>query len=355
MHVFITGNMGYIGPTVAKVLSSDHAGITLTGYDTGFFAQCLTAAARFPESRLDRQVYGDVRDVDPDLLDGVDAVVALAAISNDPMGNTFEKVTNDVNYEATLALARKAKSRGVGHFVFASSCSIYGLAEGGPRKEDDDVNPLTAYARSKVATERALIELADDRFTVTCLRFATACGWSERLRLDLVLNDFVAGALTTGRIHILSDGTPWRPLIVVDDMARAISWAVKRDAADGGDFLAVNTGSNVWNYQVRDLAKAVAEVVPGTEVVIDEQGQPDKRSYRVNFDLFEQLAPDHQPQVNLHAAIEALHEGMQRMSFADANYRDSALIRLKVLSGHIDSGRLDSNLAWSDDRQEGAR
>jgi len=348
MHVLVTGNTGYVGPAVAGTLREDYAGLSITGYDTGFFAHCLTGAQRLPEARLDRQVFGDVRELDPALLDGVEAVVALAAVSNDPMGDRYQQVTEAVNRDATMNLARAAKARGAKRFVFASSCSIYGLAEGGPRRESDALNPLTAYARSKVDTERELATLADESFTVTCLRFATACGWSERLRLDLVLNDFVAGALATGRIHILSDGSPWRPLIVIDDMARAVSWAVTRDAGNGGHFLAVNTGANRWNYQVRDLAKAVGEVVPDVQIDIDASAQPDKRSYRVDFGLFERLAPAHQPRVELAQAIEILRDGLQGMSFADPNYRDSSLIRMNVLGEHVRTGRLDEKLRWVD-------
>src|SRR5581483_1059581 len=180
-----------------------------------------------------------------------------AALSNDPMGNRYEEVTLEINYRASVELARRAKRAGVRSFAFASSCSVYGTADSGPRNEKSEVNPLTAYARSKVMTEADLERLADDSFTVTALRFATACGMSDRLRLDLVLNDFVAGAVASGKITILSDGTPWRPLINVEDMARAFEWAVGRPSTNGGSFVVVNTGSNRWNYQVRDLAEAV--------------------------------------------------------------------------------------------------
>ena len=214
--------------------------------------------------------FGDIRDFPPDLLDGVDAVVHLAAISNDPMGKEFEAVTEAINEKASIALAQMAQERGVGTFVFASSCSIYGAAEGSPRRETDPLNPLTAYARSKVAMENALRSSNAGRMTVTCLRFATACGMSDRLRLDLVLNDFVASALATGEITVLSDGTPWRPLIDVADMARAIEWAIGRSSEHGGRFLVVNAGSQAGNYQVRDLA----EVVSGRIARHQSQHQP---------------------------------------------------------------------------------
>jgi nucleoside-diphosphate-sugar epimerase len=280
----------------------------------------------------------------------VDAVVHLAAISNDPMGNSFEKVTKDINDESSAHLARLAKQAGVARFVFASSCSMYGFAEGGPRKEDDALNPLTAYARSKVATEKTLHELATKDFVVTSLRFATACGMSERLRLDLVLNDFVAGAVAAQQITILSDGTPWRPLIHIEDMARAIEWAVGRELSNGGAFLAVNTGSNEWNYQVKDLAYAVAKVIPDVSVSINKNAQPDKRSYQVDFSLFRKLAPRHQPKVDLVGAIQGLKAGLERMRFADGNFRNSQFMRLKVLTQLREIGALDEQLRWSQRR-----
>ena len=205
-----------------------------------------------------------MRDLPTELLQGVDAIVHLAAICNDPMGSAYEEVTLDVNYQAGIGLAQRAKEAGVRAFVFASSCSMYGAGGEGAKTETSTLNPLTAYARSKVLSEQELAPLADENFCITCLRFATACGWSDRLRLDLVVNDFVAGAVAAGEINILSDGTPWRPLIHVQDMARAIEWAISREADNGGDFLAVNAGSDQWNYQVHDLADAVAAAIPGT-------------------------------------------------------------------------------------------
>jgi nucleoside-diphosphate-sugar epimerase len=347
VKILITGNMGYIGPCVVDQLRRSRHGSTLIGYDTGFFAHCLTGAPALPETRIAQQYFGDMRDLEPGVLDGVDAVVHLAAISNDPMGNTFEKVTHDINSESSVRLAERAKAAGVTRFVFASSCSMYGFAKGGPRKEDDALNPLTAYARSKVAMERALRNLADGKFVVTSLRFATACGMSERLRLDLVLNDFVAGAVAAKQITILSDGTPWRPLIHVEDMARAIDWAVGREPSNGGNYVAVNTGSNEWNYQVRDLAYAVQKVIPGVGVSINKDAAPDKRSYQVDFSLFRKLAPNHQPKVELLGAICGLKDGLEAMGFADGNFRNSQFMRLKVLTQFRERGILNDQLRWS--------
>lgn len=346
MKVLITGNMGYIGPTVVRHLRGAYPGVEIHGLDMGYFAHCLTNVQFLPECLVDHQHIGDVRRVSERFLEGFDAVVHLAAISNDPMGNTYEAVTLAVNQHASVDIARKAKQAGVKHFVFASSCSVYGAAEGGPRNEEAPLNPLTAYARSKIGTEQELRGLASDHFVITCLRFATACGMSERLRLDLVLNDFVAGAVTEKRITILSDGTPWRPLIHVKDMARAMDWAVTRAASNGGTFLTVNAGSNAWNYQVKQLAEAVADAIPGVQIFINKDAPPDKRSYQVDFAKFRALAPNHQPQVSLQEAVAGLVEGLQGMGFTDVNFRESHLIRLKVLAGHRADGRLSDNLEW---------
>jgi nucleoside-diphosphate-sugar epimerase len=346
MKILITGNMGYVGPAVYRQFRESRPDAMLTGFDMGYFGNCVTSPGALPECLLDVQYFGDMRSFPAHILEGVDAIVHLAGISNDPMGNKFEKVTLDINHLASIELARKAKVSGVKAFIFASSCSMYGSADDWPKKEGDPLNPLTAYAKSKVYTERDLQPLAGDGFKVTCLRFSTACGMSDRLRLDLVLNDFVAGAFTSKRITILSDGTPWRPLINVKDMARAIDWAIDRDPAAGGAFLAVNVGSDGWNYQVKDLAQAVAEVIPGVDISINKNAQPDKRSYRVNFELFKKLAPKHLPIVDLRATIQELWDGLKALRFKDADFRNSHYMRLKVLDSLRDQGALDENLCW---------
>lgn len=338
--------MGYVGPGVVSLLRKKYPKAELIGFDIGYFAHSLTNVQFQPEILLDKQIFGDVRDFPYELLKSVDAVIYLAAISNDPMSAIYEEMTMDINYRSCIRVAKQARELGVKSFVFASSCSIYGLADQFPKKEEDALNPLTAYARSKVAAEKDLKPLANDDFTVTCLRFATACGMSNRLRLDLVLNDFVAGAIISKEINILSDGTPWRPLINTMDMALAIEWAVMRESSNGGEFLAVNTGTSSWNYQVKDLAQAVSEIVPGCKVTINKNAQPDKRSYRVNFDLFKSLAPNHQPKYDLKATIKDLYESITEMGLTDPNFRDSKFIRLKVLAGLQKNGFLNNNLEW---------
>lgn len=347
MRVLITGNLGYVGPMVVRHLRRAMPAATLIGYDAGYFAHCLTAAADLPETRLDVQHFGDVRTLPAELLSGVDAIVHLAAVSNDPIGAKFETVTHEINQLASVRLAAMARDAGVKSFVFASSCSIYGAAgDGRARTENDEPKPLTAYARSKVGTEQALRQMPLGDMTVTCLRFATACGMSDRLRLDLVLNDFVACAVAARNITILSDGSPWRPLIDVADMARAIEWALVRETGNGGAMLSVNVGSGVWNYQVKELAQAVSETVPGTTMRINTEAPPDKRSYRVDFSLFEKLAPNHQPQIMLPQSVARLKHGLESMGFADGDFRNSSMMRLKSLEQHMANGTLGPDLQW---------
>src|ERR1700761_4952033 len=346
MRILITGNMGYVGPVLAKYLRDRLPDAELIGFDTAYFGHSLTGAGLLPEAMLNRQVFGDIRELPGELLDGVDAVVHLSAISNDPMGNKFEAVTGEINRDATVRIARLAAERGGWNVVFASSCSMYGYAEGGARKESDPTNPLTAYARSKIGSEKAMADLDRKNMLITSLRFATACGMSDRLRLDLVLNDFVACAITSGEITVLSDGTPWRPLIDVEDMARAIFWAIRRNRQNGGEFLAVNAGRDESNYQVRDLAEAVARHVAGTTVSINTNAPPDKRSYRVDFSLFRSLAPDSIPQVSLDQSITRLREGLVGMGFVDKDFRASPYMRLKTLERQMAAGRLGTDLRW---------
>ena len=347
MKILIAGNMGYIGPSVTNQLRNTFPEAELIGFDIGYFAHCLTHVSFLPEVKLNRQVFGDIRKFPEKLLKGVDAVIDLAAISNDPMGNKYEEITLDINYRSAVKLARMAKEAGVKSFIYASSCSMYGAADQYPKTENDELNPLTAYAKSKVYAEEELEPLADNDFKVTCLRFATACGFSNRLRLDLVLNDFVAGALISKEISILSDGTPWRPMINTRDMARAIEWGIVRDISQGGNFLAINAGSNEWNNQVKPLADSIVKIIPGVKIHVNPDAPPDKRSYRVNFSLFKNLAPDHQPVNDLEITIRQLIDGLTGMKFNDPDFRESIYIRLKTLNRLQSEQYLNGNLEWT--------
>ncbi|PZU60526.1 MAG: NAD-dependent epimerase [Sphingobium sp.] len=340
MRILITGNMGYIGPVLAKHLRNRFPDAYLVGVDRGWFASCLSDPSILPEITLDEQWFRDVRDLTAEDMKGFDAVVALAAISNDAMGKRFELVTDEINCKAVLSTAEAASKAGVKNFVFASSCSVYGAAaDGSARSETSSIAPQTAYAHSKIDTEVGLAKIDTD-MTITSFRFATACGASPRLRLDLVLNDFVAGAVTSGKVDVLSDGTPWRPLIHVRDMSRCIEWGIIRKPENGGRNLVVNAGSHRWNVQVRDLAEAVGAAISGSTVTIATDAPADKRSYRVDFSLFESLAPDHQPLETLDGTIAELRDNFVKSGFSDANFRQSNFIRLKILNGLCDEGVL---------------
>lgn len=347
MKILVTGNEGYVGPLVGRHLKRRIPDTHLVGYDTSYFALSTTNAPIIPERVYNQQFYGDIRDFEYDLLRGVDVVVHLAAISNDPMGNKYESATTHVNTASSIRLAEMSSAAGVKHFVFASSCSVYGLADGPARKETDALNPQTTYAKSKIDVENSLKQIHLGKMKTSVLRFATACGMSDRLRLDLVLNDFVACAMASRKISVLSDGTPWRPLIDVRDMARAIEWAVTRENENGGQHVTVNVGSNERNYQVSELALAVTRAIPGSTVEINQNALPDTRSYKVDFELFRRLAPGHQPIITLMDSINGMRDGLTEMGFSDPKFRCSAYMRLRMLELHIEAGRLNSNLMWN--------
>jgi nucleoside-diphosphate-sugar epimerase len=346
MNILITGNLGYVGSALVRYLNKTRPNYILTGFDTGYFSHALTGVNFSPEVFLHKQYYGDVRNFNVEYLENIDAIVHLAAISNDPMGNEFEKVTFDINHRASVDIAKMAHDKGVKNFVFASSCSMYGQSEGGAKKESDALNPLTAYAKSKIAVERDVSEIGFTDMLFTSLRFSTACGMSDRLRLDLVLNDFVACASSIGEISILSDGSPWRPLIDVEDMARSILWALERKKSAGGIFLAVNAGRDENNYQVKDLAASVMKDIKNTTIKINHDALPDKRSYKVDFSLYKSLANDYLPQIKLSQSIKNLAHGLQCMNFSDVNFRSSLFMRLNMLKNHINNGRLNADLFW---------
>jgi nucleoside-diphosphate-sugar epimerase len=344
MKILITGNQGYIGPIVSEHLKK--IGATIIGLDTGYFDNCSNSMSISPDHFVDKQINKDVRNLTKEDFIDIDHVVYLSAISNDPMGLEFEKITNEINNICAINCAKLAKDVGVKSFVFASSCSVYGAAgDGKIRDEDSPLNPVTAYANSKIEAEKNLRPLADDTFKITCLRFSTACGFSSRLRLDLVLNDFVFSAITTGEIKIMSDGTPWRPLIHVKDMARAIEWAVIRNS-DCGNFIALNVGDEKWNYQIKDLANVISKLIPGTQVSINKDAAPDKRSYKVSFKLLENLAPNHKPIITLEEAILELSNGIKECLESGNNLTKNKTIRLVTLRELLSKKIVSSDLVW---------
>ena len=346
-RILIVGNLGYVGPVVARHFRETMPDAELIGFDAGYFSARLLDTARPPDVDLDRQYFGDIRAFDPTILDGVDAVIQLAALSNDPLGKFFEALTPNINFGGVQTVAEAAKAHGVRRFVFASSCSVYGAGGDAPKMEHDSLAPQTAYARSKIDAENMLARLASPSFLVTNLRFATAGGFSPRLRLDLVLNDFVAAALVTERIEILSNGRPLRPLIHVEDMARAMRWGIERSLDNAGPLVTVNTGADANNFMIADLADAVANELGDVSVSVNHAAPEDQRSYRVDFSTFARLAPDHQPRFGLTEMVNDLAENLRRLGFADPDFRRGGLIRLNALKMLVDEGVLTPDLRWT--------
>lgn len=337
MKILIVGGTGYLGPVIADRIFSLLKPEKLDAIDADWFTAAALAEYRTPFTKIDKQ---DKRLISEDVLKHYDVVVDLAAVSNDPMGADFENVTAEINYKAAVNLAKTAKKAGVKRFIFASSCSIYGAAGDERRSEEAEKNPLTAYAKSKWQAEVDLEPLADEHFSIIALRFATACGWSPTFRADLVLNDFVATALTQKNIVVLSDGTPWRPLIHVRDIGRAVAWAAQTQQEG---FSAYNVGSNMWTLTIRDLAAKVAEIL---KVPYDITGQSgaDKRSYCVSFDKFESVAKGWLPLEQVDSAVAEMREQLTLHQNKLHDFRNGSLIRLNMLRAKIKNGELDASL-----------
>jgi nucleoside-diphosphate-sugar epimerase len=322
MNVFVTGHRGYIGVHLVDVLQ--RAGHTVTGCDSGLFDGCEWEPFATPE----RELRKDVRELELEDLRGHDCVMHLAAISNDPMGDVDPEVTLSVNRDASVRLAELAKEAGVPRWLFAGSCSVYGQATDHDVVESDPLNPLTAYARSKIDVEEAVRPLADASFTPVFLRNATAYGHSPMLRIDLVVNNLLACAVALGEIRIMSDGTPWRPLIHCRDIARAFL-ALAAAEVDGG--IAVNVGANEENYQVRDVAELVQELVPDADIQFTGEAGNDPRSYRVDFGLLRQIVPGFRLEYTLRSGMEELHAKLVEHDFSRADWEGDRFVRLRRL------------------------
>ena len=347
MRVLLTGHLGYIGAVAVSMLKS--AGYVVVGLDTNLYDNCNFGAG--PDAI--REIRADIRDVTRDDLEGFDAVVHLAALSNDPLGNLDSQLTYDINYHASVRLAELAKEAGAQRFVFASSCSTYGAAGDDFLDEDASLNPVTPYGESKVFVERDVRKLADDNFSPTFMRNATAYGVSPRLRLDIVLNDLVASAFTTGRILIKSDGTPWRPIVHIRDIIGAMVAAleVPRERVHNQTF---NVGRTEENYRIRELAEIVAQTVPGCNVEYAPGGGPDKRCYRVTCEKISRLLPEFRPQWTARKGAQELYDAYRAANLTREEVESGRYTRLKAIDRLMKTEALDPTLHWALDRQVAA-
>ena len=346
MRVLITGHEGYIGTITVRVFKQ--AGHFVCGLDTGYFRDCLVGEI---DVLPDAEIVKDVRHVTAQDLRGFDCIVHLAALSNDPMGELAPELTMQINHTATVRIAQLAKASGVQRFIFASSCSLYGAASTDePLTEEASLNPVSAYAVSKVKSELALSELADGSFTPVYLRNATAFGVSPRLRFDLVLNNLMAWAKTTGRIRVTSDGTPWRPLVHIEDIAAAALCAAeaRRDAVHNQAF---NIGRNDANFRIVEIAQAVARQVPQTVVEITSETAGDPRSYRVNFDKARRCLPGFSPAWTIERGCRELSEWFDSRNESIDSFQSRRCVRLKQLKHLISEGELTGSLLWRQPEQ----
>ena len=340
MKVLVTGHRGYIGSVlIPLLLEHDHE---VTGLDSDLFRACTFEGelATIPE------MIGDVRDVEAENVKGFDAIIHLAGLSNDPLGDYNPGLTEDINHLASARLARLAKEAGVSRFLFASSCSNYGGGGQDFLDENARFNPVTPYGVSKVEVERDVGSMADDNFSPTFLRASTAYGMSPRIRFDLVVNNLTAWAFTTGEVYLKSDGSPWRPLVHVEDICRAYISILEADRSLVHD-QAFNIGTTSENYQIREVAEIVHDVVPNCKIGFAEGAEPDLRCYRVDCNLLSRTIHGFKPQWTVRRGVEQLLEAYQRIGLTLDDFEGPRFKRIAHIKQLLDEGRLDNTLRWT--------
>jgi nucleoside-diphosphate-sugar epimerase len=339
MKVLVTGHKGYIGTAMVPLLLK--AGHTVLGLDSDLYRNSTygPAPVQVPE------IIKDIRDVEADDIRGVDAIIHLAGLSNDMLGDLDADLTYDINHKASVRLASMAKDCGIDRFIFASSCSNYGAAGDELKDEGASLNPVTAYAKSKVLVERDVALLADEHFCPVFMRNATAYGVSPRIRFDIVLNNLTAWAYTTGQILMKSDGTPWRPMVHIGDISQAAIGilAAPRELVHNQAF---NIGMNSENYQMRDLAKIVGETVPDCAIAFADGAEPDKRNYRVDFGKYTAAFPDHKLHWNARLGAKEIYDSYKRVGLQRDEYEGPRYKRIAQIKQLLAAGELDKGLRW---------
>jgi nucleoside-diphosphate-sugar epimerase len=340
MRVLLTGHKGYIGTVLAPMLLAK--GHEVVGVDSDLYEQCTFGEGIQPIPEIRK----DIRDITAADLDGFDAVLHLAGLSNDPLGDFQPEITYDINHHASVRMAKLAKEVGVSRFIFSSSCSNYGAAGDDFMTEESALNPVTPYGVSKVRVEEDVRKLADDDFSPTFMRSATAYGVSPRLRFDLVLNNLVAWAFTTGRVYIKSDGTPWRPIVHIEDISRAFIAALQapRELVHNEVF---NVGQTTENYRIREIADMVEEIVPGCKIEYAADGGPDKRCYRVDCNKIARTLPEFKPQWTARRGAQQLYEAYQKTGLALDDFEGPRYKRIAHLKQLLSEGRIDETFRWT--------
>jgi len=339
--ILLTGNTGYIGTVMTKLLKERSFGVV--GFDIGWFDDNKFFDIS-DDSKPDRQITKDIRDISEEDLEGIDAVIHLAGLSNDPLGEINSALTDEINCRSTIKVAGLCKKRGIDRLVFASSCSIYGISSSEDFITEEGVlSPLTSYAKAKVDAEIGLAELAGDNFHPVFMRNATVYGVSPRLRLDLVVNNLSSWAYLTGEIVIKSDGTPWRPIVHIEDFCGAFIAALKAPAGKV-HCEALNVGMNKENYRVKEIALEVQKKIPGSKVKILNETGGDERSYRVDFSKIKRVLPDFEPRWDLAKGISELLEAYARHKLTLDGFNSGRYFRIKTIKSSMDSGRMDGRL-----------